>query len=97
MLVAELAADGATEVSVLVWLWGADSVLDWDVGASGVSVGCVICGADTTGASTGIAVVETADVTGFIGLTGDITFVGFDKDLTQESELVVHAPNNGLP
>ena len=94
---AELTADGASQVAEVVWLGGADSVLDWEVGASCVSVGCVIVGADTTGASTGVTVVETADVTGLIGLTGDITFVGFVSDFTQESELVVHAPNNGLP
>lgn len=87
---AELAADGAAEVAEVVWL-------DWEVGTSGVSVGCVIVGADTTGAGTGVTGVETADVTGLIGLTGDITFVGFVSDFTQESELVVHAPNNGLP
>lgn len=94
---AELTADGASEVPEFVWLWGVDSVLDWEEGASGVSVGCVIVGTDTTGASTGVTVVETADVTGLIGLTGDITFVGFVSDFTQESELVAHAPNNGLP
>ena len=94
---AELAADGASEVAEVVWLGDVDSVLDWEVGASGVSVGCVIVGADTTGAGAGVTGVETADVTGLIGLTGDITFVGFVSDFTQESELVAHAPNNGLP
>ena len=92
---AELTADGASEVPEVVWL--GDALLDGEVGASGVSVGCVIVGTDTTGAGTGVTVVETADVTGLIGLTGDITFVGFVSDFTQESELVVHAPNNGLP
>lgn len=92
---AELTADGASEVPEVVWLW--DALLDGEIGASCVSVGCVIVGTDTTGASTGVIVVETADVTGLIGLTGDITFVGFVSDFTQESELVAHAPNNGLP
>ena len=87
---AGLATDGAAEVAEVVWL-------DWEVGASGVSVGCVIVGTDTTGAGAGVTGVETADVTGLIGLAGDITFVGFVSDFTQESELVVHAPNNGLP
>lgn len=96
---AELTADGASEVAEVVWLGGADSVLDWEVGTSCVSVGCVIVGTDTIGASTGVTVVKTADVAfrGLIGLTGLSTLVGFVTDFTQESELVVHAPNNRLP
>jgi hypothetical protein len=94
---AELAADGAAEVPVLVWLGGADSVLDWEVGASGVSVGCVVVGAVATGAGAGIAGVETADVTGLTGLTGDSTLVGFVTDFTQVSEDVTQSPHKGCP
>lgn len=104
VLVAGEAADGAAEVSEAVWLWGADTLLDsvlldGEVGASGVSVGCVIVGTGTTGAGAGIAGIETADValSGLIGLTGLSTLVGFVTDFTQESELVTHAPNNRLP
>ena len=94
-----MTADGASEVAEVVWLWDVDSVFDWEVGTSCVSVGCVIVGTDTTGASTGVTVVETADVAfrGLTGLTGLSTLVGFVTDFTQESELVAHAPNNGLP
>ena len=94
---AELAADGAAEVAEGVWLWGADSLLGWDEGASGVSVGGVIICAGTTGAGAGITGVETADVTlaGLSGLTGLVGLVGFVTDLTQAFEEVIQSPHKG--
>lgn len=98
-LVAGESGDGATEVSVLVWLWGADSVLDWEVWASCVSVGCVVSGTDTTGAGAGVTGTETTDVafSGLIGLTGLSTLVGFVTDFTHASKVVVQDVKDKLP
>jgi hypothetical protein len=92
---AELAADGATEVSVLVWLLGADSVF----GCS-LSVWPVVVCTGGTGAVTGTMGVAGTDMTGetgLIGLTGDSTFVGFVIDFTQVSDDVTHEPHTGCP
>ena len=89
---AELAADGAAEVAEGVGLG------DVDVGAdtSGVSVGCGVVGADTTGAGADTTGVAGAEM-GLMGLTGEVGFVGFDKDFTQEFDEVTHAPHTGCP
>jgi hypothetical protein len=94
----ELAADGAAEVSELVWLWGEDSVvlveLDGSVVELCVSVGCVIVGTNTSGAVTGTVGIAGTDMIGDTGLVG---FVGFDNDFTQVFEDVTHEPPTGFP
>lgn len=100
---AELPADGAPEVAAGATAGAASVVcdcwLDGDVGASGVSVGCVVTGADTTGAGAGVTGVATADValTGLIGLTGLVGLVGFVADFTQVFDDVAHEPHTGCP
>lgn len=96
--------DGAVEVAESVGLWGEDSVVlveeDCAEGASGVSVGCCVIGADPGIAVTGAMGITGADMTGdtgLIGLTGDSTLVGFVTDLTQVLDDVTHGPQAGCP
>lgn len=100
---AELAADGAAEVAVFVWLWGADSLAGCGDCSGVVSV--VIVGTGVTGTVavtlgvTGTVVADTgeAGLTGLTGLTGDSTLVGFVTDLTQAFEEVTQSPHKGCP
>lgn len=93
------AADGAAEVSELVWLWGADSaeLLGAAEGASGESVAAGVVGAGAAGAVTGTAGVIDADM-GLIGLTGLVGLVGLLIDLTHVFDVVCQAfDHTGLP
>jgi hypothetical protein len=100
---AELAGDGAAEVSELVWLWDEDPVLLGDGVSDGVSA--VVVGTVTTGTftvtlgMTGTVVADTGEAgfTGLIGLTGESTFVGLVTDFTQVSDDVTHEPHTGCP
>jgi hypothetical protein len=84
----------------VVGLGGEDSLV-WagcDEGASGVSVGCGIIGANPGIAVTGAIGVTGADMAGETGLMGDSTFVGFVIDFTQLSDVVCQTPDHtGLP
>jgi hypothetical protein len=85
------AGDGAAEVAGL--LGGEDS--GREEGASGVSVGCGIIGANSGIAVTGAMGVTGADMTGETGLS---TLVGFVIDFTQVSDVVCQTPDHtGLP
>jgi hypothetical protein len=89
--------DGAAEVVGL--LGGEDS--GREEGASGVSVGCGVIGANPGIAVAGAVGITGADVTGetgLMGLIGDSTLVGFVIDFTQLSDVVCQTPDHtGLP
>ena len=91
----------------MVWLGGCDPLawVGWGEGASGVSVGGVIIGANPGIAVTGAVGATGADMgltgllglSGLTGLTGDSTFVGLVTDLTQVFDDATQEPQAGCP
>jgi hypothetical protein len=85
---------------VAAGLLGVDAA-GWEEGASGVSVGCGVIGANpgiAVAGAVGIAGADMTGETGLMGLTGDSTLVGFVIDFTQLLDVVCQTPDHtGLP
>lgn len=100
---AELPADGAAEVSVLVGLGGAGALLlsvllvGVSVTGSAVIVGTGAAGAVAVTLKVAAALVGFSGEAGFSGLTGDVGFVGFTIDFTHVSDVVVQGPKDKFP
>lgn len=92
--VTELSAFGASDVAEVVWV-DSTFVSGCADGTPGTSAGD--CIGIVAGAVTLCVVIAGAVIvdTVLIGLSGDVGFVGFVKDFTQLSEVVVHPPHNG--